>query len=271
MDDFVKQLKRECLEETQSNLLSISNRLSPMAAEDVNDLIIQEIFRLVHTIKGNFKAIDLHKLATITHHFEDLLIKLRNKKTPYSQKIHDACLEFCDRMDDAIEVIKSDFAKEIDFIEFENFIKRINGSNLVPSDHSSKNAKTIKILIAEDDDQIRDIIAISLGEIPFSGLEVEFVKNGLEAFKKLHSNSYDFLITDLNMPKMDGESLIELWKLKVFPNHCKSILIITGDEHSINSLSLNEDGLFTLIKPFSFEHLSKLLKLILGTIKLHKE
>jgi chemotaxis protein histidine kinase CheA len=282
MDDFEKELIAESLEEIDNNLLKMSNILTVIEIENISERDIQEIFRIVHTIKGNTKAIDLNKIATTVHCFEDLLIHLRNKKIIYSLPIHDTCLEFCDRMNDAILLLKSDFSNESNLIDFENKVNIVMNESLNPKEDMEpkenrevvaqkirpKNVSKIKVLIAEDDELIRDIIAIAIEELPIEGIEVELVNNGLDAFKKLYKNKFDFFITDLNMPKMDGESLVELWRYKIYPKQCPNLLIITGDEHTINELSLNDEGLYTLIKPFSTDRLNKLLKLILGTIKL---
>lgn len=130
---------------------------------------------------------------------------------------------------------------------------------------------TFRVLMAEDEELIRDIIGHTLQEIDYLNIDIDFVENGLEAFKKLYSNSYDLFITDFGMPKIDGESLIEMWRLKVFPHHCPTLLAITGDIDTLNSLTLNDDSLYTLTKPFDVKHLEKKLKLILGTIKLQRD
>lgn len=270
MDEFEKELRKDSLDEIESNLLQISDLLHLLVVEKVDDKVINEIFRLVHTVKGNTKAIDLDSLASITHHFEDLLINLRNKQIIYSTKIHEACLEFCDRMIDAIENLRIDFGYEPDFTKLDNLINLASESQMNNVQAAKKASSSLKVLVAEDDELIREIICTTLSEVPIAGIEIDYATNGLEAFKKLYANSYDFFITDLNMPKMDGESLLEMWRLKLCPHHCSSILIITGDAQAINSLSLVDDGLYTLIKPFDLEHLSKLLKLILGSIKFRR-
>jgi DNA-binding response OmpR family regulator len=125
--------------------------------------------------------------------------------------------------------------------------------------------KKYKILVAEDEEVIRDIISIALEELPFKNLEISYTKDGLEAFKELRSVHFDLFITDFNMPKMDGESLLELWRMKIFPTHCPKLLFITGDASSVNKVLSNDEGVFTLLKPFDITRLSKLLKLIISS------
>lgn len=70
----------------------------------------------------------------------------------------------------------------------------------------SNMSKELKILYVEDDDFIMESMKTLLGDI-FSN--VWTAPNGLEALKKLQNESFDILLTDALMPKMDGLELIE--------------------------------------------------------------
>lgn len=65
-------------------------------------------------------------------------------------------------------------------------------------------AKTI--LIAEDSDTIRKFIVISL---KLAGFNVVSAVDGMEALEKFPLQKVDLLVTDLNMPNIDGFSLIK--------------------------------------------------------------
>ena len=63
-----------------------------------------------------------------------------------------------------------------------------------------------KILIAEDDDAIRMLVARALGE---DGHDVIATADGADALKEIESRNGDFdlLLTDVKMPAMDGIEL----------------------------------------------------------------
>lgn len=63
-----------------------------------------------------------------------------------------------------------------------------------------------KILLAEDDNSLRDFIVEILNE---EGHEVTPCTTGEEAIQALSQSSYDLLITDIIMPKQNGLSLIK--------------------------------------------------------------
>ena len=58
-----------------------------------------------------------------------------------------------------------------------------------------------KILIADDDNEIRDLLEF---DISHSGYEVDCAKDGMEALEKAMSNKYDVILLDVMMPKMNG-------------------------------------------------------------------
>lgn len=63
-----------------------------------------------------------------------------------------------------------------------------------------------KILIADDSPTIRKFVSLSL---KMQGFEVLTASDGMEAVELLPSNKIDLVITDLNMPNLDGFELIK--------------------------------------------------------------
>ena len=90
------------------------------------------------------------------------------------------------------DILKIDFNNETNLTELENIIKIALDSKSQDTIITAKNASTLRILVAEDDKMIREIIQIALDELTIYQLEIDYVENGLEAFKKLYSNYYDF-------------------------------------------------------------------------------
>ncbi|MGQ0646686.1 MAG: response regulator [Gemmatimonadaceae bacterium] len=64
----------------------------------------------------------------------------------------------------------------------------------------------MKILIAEDDLVTREMLKRVLGHLAD---EIVEAGDGLEALEKLESENPDFLLTDLQMPELDGRALVE--------------------------------------------------------------
>lgn len=58
-----------------------------------------------------------------------------------------------------------------------------------------------KILIVDDDDEIRELLEFDVAQ---SGYFVDTAKDGLEGLNKALNNSYDLILLDVMMPKMNG-------------------------------------------------------------------
>ena len=64
----------------------------------------------------------------------------------------------------------------------------------------------IKVLVVEDDDQLREVIvqAVSL-----EGYQAVGVSSAEAAIDRLEHESFDILVTDINLPKMSGLDLLQ--------------------------------------------------------------
>ena len=65
-----------------------------------------------------------------------------------------------------------------------------------------------KILVVDDSPTMRQLIIFALQRLP--GLQIAEAGDGVAALKQLSSEKYDLLLTDINMPMMDGFKLISL-------------------------------------------------------------
>ncbi|MFN3385533.1 MAG: response regulator [Candidatus Thermochlorobacter sp.] len=111
------------------------------------------------------------------------------------------------------------------------------------------------LLIADDEELIRDL----LSDI-FSGqYNLILCKDGAEAIQNFdeHRSTISAVITDLVMPKVSGDKVIQHIR-KQSPN--LPILIITGYERDTNTMTLQQDAnVQVLQKPFRIDKLQSLL------------
>ncbi len=118
------------------------------------------------------------------------------------------------------------------------------------------------ILVVDDSATVRKFVATALS---LKGFRVMTASDGLEALEKMPQETVDLVITDLNMPDMDGfefiKSLRETSQYQELPIVILSSM--TDDRHKNHGLSLGAHSF--LEKPFSVEEVqqevSKLLKI----------
>ncbi|OGS37111.1 MAG: hypothetical protein A2293_12955 [Elusimicrobia bacterium RIFOXYB2_FULL_49_7] len=122
--------------------------------------------------------------------------------------------------------------------------------------------KAKKILIADDDPSVRDVImhTIQLLSYPF---QIEYADNGHQACIRAGSMRPDIILLDLMMPEMDGfQVLRNLRKDKDTQNI--PVLIITAFDNDENLSRLSSLKVTAvLIKPFSIKELQRHITLIL--------
>ena len=116
-----------------------------------------------------------------------------------------------------------------------------------------------KILVVEDSPTTRAMIISAIEEVA-GGLEIFESKNGFEALKLLPHHSFDLIITDINMPDINGLELVSFVKRNQAYRHIPLIIITTeGSERDREkgiSLGANE----YLVKPFNPEMLQNVVK-----------
>src|SRR3990172_11167066 len=80
-----------------------------------------------------------------------------------------------------------------------------------------------KILLVEDDDPVRDLY---LTQLTKAGLVVEVAKDGQEGLEKLKSKTFDLLLLDIMLPKMNGLQLLREFKAQN-PNSPMITILLT--------------------------------------------
>jgi CheY-like chemotaxis protein len=112
-----------------------------------------------------------------------------------------------------------------------------------------------RILIVDDEEMIRTLL---FEAFKFFDYEIESVENGVEALKQIARKTYDLIITDYKMPKMDG---LELTRIIKMTNPSIPVLVVTsnGPEREL----LKSGALACIKKPFNILELQRISQNIL--------
>ena len=104
------------------------------------------------------------------------------------------------------------------------------------------------ILVVDDCRMTRRLLSVYLRE---AGYEVILAENGLEALEKLGRESCSVVITDLNMPQMDGIELTRSLKDHPMYEHLPVIMLTTQGEARERIAGLEAGVSVFLTKPIS--------------------
>jgi two-component system cell cycle response regulator CpdR len=80
----------------------------------------------------------------------------------------------------------------------------------------------VRILLAEDDDSMREYLARALER---TGYGVTACESGIVALERLQKESFDLLLTDIVMPELDGIELAQR-AAQIYPD--LRVMFITG-------------------------------------------
>ncbi|MBC5689973.1 response regulator transcription factor [Mediterraneibacter sp. NSJ-55] len=121
-----------------------------------------------------------------------------------------------------------------------------------------------KILIVDDNPEIREIIQILLGG---EGYAVEGAKDGHTALELLSEENYDLIILDIMMPEMNGyKTCVEIRKISNTPILFLSAKTQEGDK----TLGFSSGGDDYLAKPFSYNELISRAKALIRRYQVYR-
>lgn len=118
--------------------------------------------------------------------------------------------------------------------------------------------KTAKLLVVDDDEDIREFLALALADL--GDLNIDLSRDGLEALEMLKKADYDLVITDIRMPNLDGIGLIQ--EIQKLEGHTP-IIISTGNEATLEEARQIEVSAF-FEKPFAIEVFLQSVHRLLG-------
>jgi DNA-binding response OmpR family regulator len=118
-----------------------------------------------------------------------------------------------------------------------------------------------KILIAEDERDIRDLIAFTL---QFAGHDVATTTNGEEALQKAVETIPDLILLDVRMPRMSGYEACEKIKANPATSHIPVVFLSAKGQESEVETGLAAGAVEYILKPFAPDQLNERVKEILA-------
>ena len=115
---------------------------------------------------------------------------------------------------------------------------------------TERSARTERILVVEDEDAIRDLVATALR---FTGFPVSTASSGREAIAEARNEQFDLLVLDVNLPDLDGFEILR--KLRSDGNRVPVIFLTARDDPDDKRAGFTAGGDDYITKPFSLEEL----------------
>ncbi len=117
-----------------------------------------------------------------------------------------------------------------------------------------------KILVIDDDADIRDVLNLTLSE---EGYEVFEAGDGEEGLTLINSKAPNLVIVDYNMPRMNGPTMVSIIKKDILLSHLPIIMLTGKGEISDKVSGINAGADDYMVKPFEPPELLARIKMIL--------
>ncbi|MGB7269859.1 MAG: response regulator [Albidovulum sp.] len=120
---------------------------------------------------------------------------------------------------------------------------------------------SIKVLAVDDSRTIRDLLHLALTD---AGYDVALAEDGQDALDRLETYGPDAIISDINMPRLDGFGLIEA--VRQIPRFRATPILVLSTENAseLKARARAAGATGWIVKPFEPEKLIKALQMIAG-------
>ena len=123
-----------------------------------------------------------------------------------------------------------------------------------------------RVLVADDEPNARRVLEILLRKL---GCEVFSAADGQAALALLQTTAIELLVTDLNMPKMNGLELLAAIRQD---GHNFPVIMVTAYGTVENAVEAMKQGAFDfIIRPLDIEQVELVIRRALGVRKIHQE
>jgi len=118
-----------------------------------------------------------------------------------------------------------------------------------------------QVLVVDDSQLVRNLHGFMLQTANY---KVEYAENGSDALEKLLSTHYDLIVTDINMPQMDGYELVRRVRSTEGYEETPIIIVSTESEAADKSRGFEAGANVYIVKPSKAEELVANAKMLVG-------
>jgi len=167
------------VEESREHLQQLNSSLLELEKDNRNKSVLNEIFRVAHTLKGMSGTMGFTKMQTLTHDMEDVLDALRNERIFADSDMVDVLFKCLDALETYVNTISQtgqegseDFQEIIDALN--NIIRSDNAPKKAPKKEKSAPART------GGSDQSRKAAQVKALSVELNQYDINVIKKAFE-------------------------------------------------------------------------------------------
>jgi len=119
------ELVQEFVDESEELLNDVTNMFIALESNPDDREAIDQIFRTVHTIKGNSAFFNLMKVKSLAHSMEDLMNLVRDGKTKFNETVSDVLIRGIDFLRGMLESVREGKPEVSSEEDFDSILKEI--------------------------------------------------------------------------------------------------------------------------------------------------
>ena len=220
VSNILEHLREVFLDEMPARVDKIEDEV--MSSKDASTY--DELFRMVHSLKGSAGSYNFHVITKVAHAMEDVMQALMNQNEFGKSSTVEILLKFIDVLRDTTDSLIEMNSAPLDIDE-----RLVALRDLVFKDN-------INVLVVEPSKLYASLIEYSLQALP---VNFTFKDDGLTALDNLLLNKYDLLITSLECPRLNGDALVAA--LRLTNNYNKKIKVILVSSRAQDKITNKDD------------------------------
>ncbi len=120
---------------------------------------------------------------------------------------------------------------------------------------------TISVLAVDDSRTMRDMISLALRDEDF---DVHLAEDGQQGLEILAATAPDVIITDINMPRLDGFGFIDAVRGQPGSKHTPILVLTTESSPDLKARARDAGATGWIVKPFAQDKLIRALRMVAG-------
>lgn len=118
-----------------------------------------------------------------------------------------------------------------------------------------------KILTVDDSASVRQMVSMTLSA---AGYDIVEAKDGLEGYQKATTNTLHCILTDLNMPHLNGIEFIRKFRTHPSSKGVPILLLTTETDEGLKKQAREAGALGWIVKPFKPDQLLATIRKVAG-------
>lgn len=120
---------------------------------------------------------------------------------------------------------------------------------------------SISVLAVDDSRTMRDMITLALKD---EGFEIHLAEDGQHGLEVLEGIAPDVIITDINMPRLDGFGFIDAIRERTETKHTPILVLTTESSSELKARARDSGATGWIVKPFAQDKLIRALRMVAG-------